>query len=510
MIKRNLVANYIGQGWSAIMSIAFIPLYIRYLGIESYGLIGLFGMLLTWLGLLDLGMTPTLSREMARFTGGAHTADSIRTLLRTIEIITIAVAFIICIGVWLLSDWMANNWLKADKIHPEIVAEAFSIMGTVTALRFIENIYRSTILGLQKHVIYNFVSVVISTLRGLGAVFVLVWISNSIRIYFIWQGIISILTLIVLASITYYHLPKSKSVISFSLHSLKGVGKFAGGVLGISLLSLMLTQVDKVLLSKLLSLSEYGYYTLASVSAGSLFLIIGPISQAWSPKLAELHAANDQGKLIEKYHQGAQLITVIMGSTAMIFFFFGETILYLWTQNPEMANRSSVVFRLLSIGNLLNGLNTMPYLLQLAFGWTSLVTRINFVAVLIIVPSLIYITPIFGALGAAAAWVMLNAGYILIGIHFMFRKLLVNEKWTWFLNDVFIPVIVATVVAFLFSFIMPANLSYWLQLVYLFIAGCCVFIATSFSTLYMRNSIYFMIQYIQQRTRNSQVGNSNN
>jgi hypothetical protein len=48
-------------------------------------------MLLTWLGLLDLGMTPTLSREMARFTGGAHTADSIRTLLRTIEIITILI-----------------------------------------------------------------------------------------------------------------------------------------------------------------------------------------------------------------------------------------------------------------------------------------------------------------------------------------------------------------------------------------------------------------------------------
>ncbi|MFN9999012.1 MAG: polysaccharide biosynthesis protein, partial [bacterium] len=142
MIKRNLVANYIGQGWSAIMSIAFIPLYIRYLGIESYGLIGLFGMLLTWLGLLDLGMTPTLSREMARFTGGAHSADSIRTLLRTIEIISLSIALIICVSVGLLSNWMANNWLKADKINPETVAEAFSIMGIVTALRFVENIYR--------------------------------------------------------------------------------------------------------------------------------------------------------------------------------------------------------------------------------------------------------------------------------------------------------------------------------------------------------------------------------
>lgn len=497
MIKRNLIANYIGQGWSAIMSIAFIPLYIRYLGIESYGLIGLFGMLLTWLGLLDLGMTPTLSREMARFTGGAHSADSIRTLLRTIEIISLSIALIICVGVGLLSNWMASNWLKADKINPDTVAEAFSIMGIVTALRFVENIYRSAILGLQKHVIYNFVNIIISTLRGLGAVGVLIWISNSIRVYFIWQGVISILTLIAFAFITYKFLPKADTKISFSLHSLKGVGKFAGGILGISLLSLMLTQIDKVLLSKLLSLSEYGYYTLASVSAGSLFLIIGPISQSWSPKLAELHAVNDQTKLIEKYHQGSQLVTVIMGSAALIFIFFGETILFIWTNDADVAKKSSVVFRLLSIGNLLNGLNTMPYLMQMAVGWTSLITRVNIIAVSIIVPSLIYITPKYGAIGAASAWVILNAGYILIGIHFMFRKLLRTEKWSWFINDLFIPVIAAGLVAFLFSLLMPIDTSFQFQIIYLCIAATFVFLTASIFSLYMRNSFFFMVQYIQ-------------
>ena len=78
MLKRNLIANYLGQGWTAIMGLVFIPLYIKYLGIESYGLIGLFGVLQAWLSLLDMGMTPTLSREMARFTAGTHSAASIR------------------------------------------------------------------------------------------------------------------------------------------------------------------------------------------------------------------------------------------------------------------------------------------------------------------------------------------------------------------------------------------------------------------------------------------------
>lgn len=67
-LKRNLIANYLGQGWVAIMSLAFIPIYIKYLGIEFYGLIGLFALLQAWLILLDMGMTPTLSREMAMST----------------------------------------------------------------------------------------------------------------------------------------------------------------------------------------------------------------------------------------------------------------------------------------------------------------------------------------------------------------------------------------------------------------------------------------------------------
>lgn len=43
--KRNLIANYLGQSWTALMGLAFIPLYIKYLGIEAYGLIGLFALL---------------------------------------------------------------------------------------------------------------------------------------------------------------------------------------------------------------------------------------------------------------------------------------------------------------------------------------------------------------------------------------------------------------------------------------------------------------------------------
>ena len=488
-LKRYLIANYLGQGWSALMGLAFIPLYIKYLGIESYGLIGLFGVLLAWLGLLDMGMTPTLNREMARFTGGTHSATSIRDLLRSIEFIALSIATLVGLGIWAASGWLASDWLRAENLPVGIVAQAFSIMGAVTALRFVEGIYRSAIVGLQRQVLFNAINSALATLRGLGAVGILMWISPTIEAFFIWQGIISLLSLGVLASATYRALPKAERGGQFSMPALRGIGRFAGGMMGITLLALLLTQVDKILLSKLLTLSEYGYYTLATVVSSSLYMLTGPITQAWFPRLSELHANNRQTELIEKYHQGAQLVSVFMGSAAIIMIAFAKTVLQLWTHNAVLANRSATLLSLLALGNLLNGLMWIPYQTQLAHGWTSLTTRINIFSVAIIVPAILWATPRYGAEGAAWVWVSLNTGYVLIGIHFMYRKILTGEKWHWYGQDVLQPLVVAAFVATLLAWAMPADLIYFYKLAWLMSASTVTLLATAFAATHVRNGL---------------------
>jgi len=237
------------------MGLAFVPLYIKYLGIEAYGLIGLFSMLQAWLSLLDMGMTPTLGREMARFTGGTHSAQSIRDLLRSIEFITFGIALLIAGGIALGSNWIATHWLQAEALPVEVVTQAFTVMGVVTALRFTETIYRSSIIGLQRQVLYSTVNSTMATMRGLGAIAILAWVSLTIQAFFLWQAFISIATLTILAAITYATLPRTERGGRFSLEALRGVWRFAGGMIGIAFLALLLTQVDKILLSKLLSLS---------------------------------------------------------------------------------------------------------------------------------------------------------------------------------------------------------------------------------------------------------------
>ena len=483
-----------GQGWTVLMGLAFVPVYINYLGIEAYGLIGIFAMLQAWLTLLDMGMTPTISREMARFTGGAHDERSIRDLLRSVEFIALGVAGLIAVGIWASSTWLASEWLRVEALPAPEVAQAFTIMGVVTAFRFVEGIYRSSIVGLQRQVVLNVVNSAMATIRGLGAIGVLAWISPGIEAFFLWQGFISLVTLLLFAKLTYLALPRGDHPGRFSADALKDVWRYAAGMIGITFLALLLTQVDKVLLSNLLSLSDYGYYALASAVAGTLYMLASPITQAFFPRFSELYANGDQAQLNQAYHRGAQLVSVLMGSAALVLIVFSEVVLRLWTQDAHLAARSATLLSILCLGNLLNGLMWIPHQIQLAFGWTGLGVRINMVSVALIVPAILWAVPRYGAEGAAWVWVSLNTGYVLLGIHFMYRKILTSQKWRWYAQDVVKPLFFAAAPASISAWLMPEQMCILAQFAWLLAASGLTLTSAALSARSVREPVLAMIR----------------
>ena len=471
-LKRNLLANYLGQGWSAVMGLAFIPLYIQYLGMEAYGLIGLFAVMQAWLTLLDMGMTPTLNREMARYTAGAHSPQSIRDLLRSLEILCFSLAVFIGVGVWAASGYLASDWLKAEKLPTAVVAQALSVMSLVVALRFVEGIYRGSLFGLQRQVWYNGANAILSTLRWGGSVGVLAWVSPTIKAFFLWQALVSLLSIAVLAVRVHRTLPKPPVPPSFSREALAGVWKFASGMMGITFLALLLTQVDKVLLSRLLPLETFGYYTLAATVAGALYVVTSPITQAIFPRMVELSTQEDQAALISVYHQGAQLVTILTAPAVMLLSFFAGGVVFMWSGNIDLAENTAPILSALVLGTFLNGLMWMPYQCQLAHGWTSLTLKINVVAVVVLIPAIFWVVPHYGAVGAAWIWVALNAGYVLIAIQFMHRRLIPHEKWRWFFADVLLPIGGAIGVMMLAKALQPASYQdRWHWFAFLLITG---------------------------------------
>jgi len=497
-LQRNVVANYVGQGWRALMSLAFVPLYIKYLGIEAYGLIGIFAILQAWLTLLDLGMKPALGREMARFTAGARSPESIRDLLRSVEVIGLAIAGVVAAGIWAGSGWLAADWLKSGSLPTAQVAQAVAIMGVVSALRFIESIYDSTLVGLQRQVLENVVASIMATVRSVGAVAVLALVSPSIEAFFLWHGVISVVSVILLAAAVYRTLPTAPRPAQFSLPALMTTWRFAAGMMVITVLALLLTQVDKILLSRLLTLEAFGYYALAGTVATALYMLSGPIGIAAYPRFTELVTLRDESRLRAVYHESAQAVTVLMGAAAVVLIVFGDQVLLLWTGDPRLTANVGPLVTVLALGTLLHGLMGIPYYLQLAYGWTSLTIRVNTVAVAVLVPAILWVVPAHGAIGAAWVWVALNVGYLTFEIYFMHRRVLRSEKVRWYLGDVAVPLIAATGAAWLARWARPSELGTLGEICALAASAAFVLTAAALTAPLVRSRV---AQYLPRRVR---------
>ena len=58
----NTLANLSGELINAVLTILLVPFYIRYLGLEGYGLIGFFSALVALLGVFTSGVGAALMR----------------------------------------------------------------------------------------------------------------------------------------------------------------------------------------------------------------------------------------------------------------------------------------------------------------------------------------------------------------------------------------------------------------------------------------------------------------
>jgi O-antigen/teichoic acid export membrane protein len=131
-----------------------------------------------------------------------------------------------------------------------------------------------------------------------------------------------------------------------------------------------------------------------------------------------------------------------------------------------MVDRVETLVAILSVGSMFNGLMTLPYFLQLAAGWTRLTITMNAFALCIIAPALWLLVPRFGPLAAAWCWLSLNAGYLVVTVPLMHRRLLQGQMARWYLRDILPPVVSACLVASAWRMALPTptGLDGWLWL----------------------------------------------
>ena len=210
LIKKNIAANFVGNIWQGLMGLVFVPLYIHFMGIETYGLIGIFAILLGLFALLDMGLSTALNREMARLSVQQDKAQDMRDLVRTLEIPYWLVGVLIAATVILISPLIADYWVKVKDLSLSSVRTAIMLMGLCVAFRWPMTFYSGGLMGLQRQVLLNGINVAMATFRGVGAVLILWLVSPTVEAFFLWQIVVSIIHTGLIACFLWFRYPSER------------------------------------------------------------------------------------------------------------------------------------------------------------------------------------------------------------------------------------------------------------------------------------------------------------
>jgi len=437
--KKNIIANYVSQLYMAGLGVLILPLYIKYMGAEAYGLIGFFTMLQAWFALLDLGLTPTIGRETARYRGGSMSALQFRQLFRALSVIFFSIALIGGLLLWIMAEPIAFSWLTFEELQKEDVVLAVEIMAVSVAMRWMTGLYRGVVTGSERLVWISSLNIIVATFRFIGVFVSMYFYGFTVEVFFYHQLCVAMVELIVLYWISDLLIPKRQTLhaqIGWSLKPIKSLLKFSLSVALTSSIWIMVTQVDKLVLSGILPLEEYGFFTLAVMLAAGILTLSIPVSSAIMPRMARLYAEGKEEEMIHVYRSTTQLVSVIAGSAAIFIAIYSERLLYVWTGDLEIAKNASPVLQLYAMGYGVLAVAAFPYYLQYALGNLRYHLIGNLITLFTLLPVMVWAAKSYGAIGAGWAWFIVHSTYLLLWVGFVHGQLVPKLNMKWLFQDV--------------------------------------------------------------------------
>lgn len=452
-LSKNAMANILTRIWSMIAIYLFIPIYIKFLGEEVYGLVTFFATLQTSMNILGLGLSTTLRRE---FASGEDTSDNRLykyKIMRTVEFVYVCIAILIVCICCFSAEFIAVHWLNIGEIKPYVVEFTIKLMGASIGIQMITSLYSGCLFGLEYQLIANIYQVIWSLCKNCGVVLILWLVLVDIRCFYFWHIICDVIYLIILRK-TIINKLKCDMVLKWNMSDFKYISKiwkFTCGILLVSFVYVLNTQIDKVIISKYLSLTELGAYNIAYSLGNLTSIFVSGISMAAFSRFTNYYTTNQikKQKAIFLYLNKLSVISVVvLGSFISVYSY---EIIAIWTGSETISQLARGTATYLVLGSTFLSLQQLPYQFLLSSGNT----KINNILSLTCIPFAIILTPTliinYGIMGAGLSWGIYMPLTTIIYLWYIHHKYIGDMSFLWVMRETLLP--------FLFAFLI-ANLTY--------------------------------------------------
>ncbi len=449
-MKYNIIANFFGRIWSLLSAFLFIPFYIKYLGFESYSIISFTLVIASLMAILDSGLTSTLSREFARNDIFINEKERIFNALESIYLLIAGFVIILASS---FSDSIALYWVNSSVYNAKEIAFFLKILGIEVGFQMLFKFYLGGLFGFEKQIKANFIQIGWGVFRN-GVVVCIIIFIPTLEYFFYWQALITVITVFVTRRILVRQFSQSFSFkFGFEKSVYQKIWHFALGMFLISIVSGINTQIDKIMISKLLSVENLGYYTISISLAMGLLALTSPFSTALLPRFTAMYSIGDKNNSTKIFVRYSKFIVIIVFSAMANMIFFSKSIIWAWTGNMDIALNSGVFLPPIAFSYAMLAIVTIYFNVAIANGYTLLNNILGIVSLLITVPGYWYAVKLYGALGVA--WVFLAVQFLttMIYIYVISKKFLINVSvWNLYIKNLLFPIAITLVIAYLFLY----------------------------------------------------------
>jgi O-antigen/teichoic acid export membrane protein len=358
------------------------------------------------LGLLDVGFSQIMPRDFARVAGDAEAEARTYAAYARIYAALAVTGFAVA---QFAAGPAARHWFHVSADTVGRLELALRLVAVQFLFQFAGNVNTGYWNGLERQVRANVRQAAFSTVRYLGALAVVYWL---------WRNVFGYLAVFVAVSFSEWAWnrhsirtelrQKGAALRAPTGSQIVAIGREAGGFTVGILVGVLVSQMDRIVLSATQDLTRYGYYVIGANVALMLLSLQIPVTRAYLPRMVR---NGSEGSLL------LWLLVVGVIPTAL-FGVFAREILSAWLRNPEIVRAIAVPFQLLLVGVILNLAYQLVYLRLFVAGSSRAVLGINLVCLL--------------ATGTAAALLGTGTGLALGGILWIVNGTVqVTLGWTW-------------------------------------------------------------------------------
>lgn len=389
-----------------------IPIYIRLLGVSEWGLVAACASLQILSNFIDAGFSQIVPRWVAQ---EAQYPARLRKHVALFRRLYIGLGLAMFGVLQVSAAYLAHQWFQVPAERAAALELAIRIVSFQFLFQFLNNLQIGVWHGLQRQVLANARACGFGTLKHAAALLALMTCTQQAWVYALAFASVACIEVCVNAVSVHRMLGNETSSTyegKLALAPLlKEVSVLSGGIL----VGLLVSQLDRIILSRTVDVASFGVYTVVATLALAFLQLQAPVTRAFFPLI--VRDLQHHGRVSAAYMKKMLAGTVFTCTLpVLIACVFAPQILALWLRDPIVVNIGTAPLRLLLLAVALNSLYGCIYQLFIAAGKSRLVLQLNLASLFMASMVIVLHGESGGILLGGAIWLANTSTQLLLGI----------------------------------------------------------------------------------------------